>query len=435
MPFLTLEDPNAKIKGSRDPLGVQTIWVPFARHLVTNLTSQSTSVRGFTILLLGRYMAEQMIEDGEIYREDALDVFLRMEQLGAYARYIGHAETHEIRGIERVKRSLEEGQGRVTIQADRTGMILSDQKVYGLWGLYSDPARVSGLIPDDPVGVEKDARNFIIEHYKPALDKVRSPLRELLKKGKNRINIKTNGVLRSLIEILPKDFSPDEVSFYGQYLRDAKFSSRSPTLPATDLQERLVRLMSDYSNEELGQPLGREEAVSLQEKAKAAGDEQVARYLNWMIELESLLAPATALFGYIQTQDGQEPADVAGKLKNDWGTQIPNLDWGKFWELLPEIEKHVDDQSLTEIIGNCYQAMESGDYLESVRAVLKWNRKVMETRSTGPWIKTGTDGRIEVRYRSLEQVNPTGDELHNLWNNSYFINAVKSVTRQLRNVR
>jgi hypothetical protein len=50
VPFLTLEDPNAKIKGSRDPLGVQPIWSAFGRHVVTNLTTQSTSVRGFTVL-------------------------------------------------------------------------------------------------------------------------------------------------------------------------------------------------------------------------------------------------------------------------------------------------------------------------------------------------------------------------------------------------
>ena len=44
--FLTLEDPNAKIKGSRDPLGAQPIWASFGRHVVTNLTMQTNSARG-----------------------------------------------------------------------------------------------------------------------------------------------------------------------------------------------------------------------------------------------------------------------------------------------------------------------------------------------------------------------------------------------------
>ena len=43
--FLTLEDPRAQVKGSRDPLGVQPLWSGFGRHLVRNLTTVTTSVR------------------------------------------------------------------------------------------------------------------------------------------------------------------------------------------------------------------------------------------------------------------------------------------------------------------------------------------------------------------------------------------------------
>jgi hypothetical protein len=62
LPFLTLEDPNAKIKGSRDPLGIVPIWSSFGRYLVTNLTTPSNSLRGFTTLLLGRYFCERVIK-------------------------------------------------------------------------------------------------------------------------------------------------------------------------------------------------------------------------------------------------------------------------------------------------------------------------------------------------------------------------------------
>ena len=62
--FLTLEDPRAKIQGSRDPLGAQPVWSGLGRHLVSNLTTVSNSVRGFTVLLLGRYFGELLIGDG-----------------------------------------------------------------------------------------------------------------------------------------------------------------------------------------------------------------------------------------------------------------------------------------------------------------------------------------------------------------------------------
>ena len=181
-PFLTLEDPNAKIKGSRDPLGVQPIWAAFGRHVVTNLTTQSSSVRGFTTLLLGRFAAE-LVDKGMASREDALDVFLRMEQLSAYVRHVAHGVEGEIRGIERVRKTVEETRGRVPIHADRRGWILSDQKVYGLWGLYSVSARTSGLIPEGALDVTEDTRAFLKRNYVDRLDGAARPLLRLLAKG------------------------------------------------------------------------------------------------------------------------------------------------------------------------------------------------------------------------------------------------------------
>ena len=53
IPFLTDLDPQAAIKGSRDPLGIQPIWTRMGRHVVGNLTTVSTSVRDFTTTILG----------------------------------------------------------------------------------------------------------------------------------------------------------------------------------------------------------------------------------------------------------------------------------------------------------------------------------------------------------------------------------------------
>ena len=62
--FITLEDPRAKVQGSRDPLGVLPIWYWFGRRIVGNLTTVSNSVRGFTTVLLARFYTERLIEDG-----------------------------------------------------------------------------------------------------------------------------------------------------------------------------------------------------------------------------------------------------------------------------------------------------------------------------------------------------------------------------------
>lgn len=126
--FLTLEDPNARIHGSRDPLGVQPVWATFGRNVVTNLTTVTTSIRGFTVLLLGRLCAEKMIAKGTAGEQDALSIFLRAEQIGSYSRYLTHGVDWDIRGIERVKRFVSEYGVNVPIQDDASGMILSDQK-------------------------------------------------------------------------------------------------------------------------------------------------------------------------------------------------------------------------------------------------------------------------------------------------------------------
>src|SRR6185436_13107471 len=70
--------------------------------------------------------------------------FLRWEQWAAFCR-VHFQPGAVVRGIDRVRARLAEGT-RVTISAARDLQILSNQKAYGLWGIYSMPARASGLL-------------------------------------------------------------------------------------------------------------------------------------------------------------------------------------------------------------------------------------------------------------------------------------------------
>ena len=106
------------------------------------------------------------------------------------------------------------------IHADRRGWILSDQKVYGLWGLYSVPARTSGLIPEGALDVTEDTRAFLKRNYIDRLDGAARPLLRLLAKcgtldtrGKDRL-------FSALADMLTPAFNKDEVDFYGRRLRD-----------------------------------------------------------------------------------------------------------------------------------------------------------------------------------------------------------------------
>lgn len=424
MPFLTLEDPNARIKGSRDPLGAQAIWSHFARRLVVNLTTVTTSVRGFTIVLLARYLTERLVRQERLGSEDALGAFLRVEQLGAYARHAGHGVDSDIRGIERVKAFLEKGKGRVTIGLDRGSLILSDQKVYGLWGLYSVAARTSGLVADGPVGLTPDAREFVEAEYLPTLEPGMGRILDLTANGGVLHTKKRDAAFRCFVEILSETFTDAEHTFYAHHLRDAL--AAKPDHPR-DRQKHLARLLAEHTD--LEAPFGREDAVRLAQVAESV-DEGLSRALWRVVHLEALLAPAMALFDFVLLQNGQRPREVAAQLTDRWGAAVPNLDAAAFEALLPEIQ----DASRAEIaraFHHCHGALAAGAWEDAIEALLTWNALVSEDRKSAPWARLGAGGRIDVRYRGAEQLLPDGDELATLWRNSYFVDALKAVTRQL----
>ena len=423
MPFLTLEDPNAKIKGSRDPLGVQPIWAAFGRHVVTNLTTQSSSVRGFTTLLLGRYFAAELVDRGMTSREDALDVFLRMEQLSAYVRHVAHGVEGEIRGIERVRKTVDETRGRVPIHAGRRGWILSDQKVYGLWGLYSVSARTSGLIPEGALDVTGDTRAFLKRNYIDRLDGAARPLLRLLAKGGTLETRWKDRVFSALADMLTPAFNKDEVDFYGGRLRDGCNVLGS----APERQGRFRSLLETQTD--LDALVGRAELLSLV-KAAARVDDELAGRLERIAHLEALLAPAEVLFQHTLARHGQAVEDVATSISGHWGPRAPNLDRAAFADLMPEVRAR-SNTLIARAMDGCQEALGNGDYAGAIRLLLDWNKAVMETRGAAPWVRLGDRRRLDVRYRGNEPRLPDGDELPELWRNSYFIDALKNVTRQL----
>ena len=79
----------------------------------------------------------------------------------------------------------------------------------------------------------------------------------------------------------------------------------------------------------------------------------------------------------------------------------------------------------------CYAGLHDGDYKEALLALLDWNQVVMSDRGASPWLRCGEHGRLDVRYRGNDQLLPNKNELNELWGNSYFIDSLKSVTKQL----
>jgi hypothetical protein len=122
---------------------------------------------------------------------------------------------------------------------------------------------------------------------------------------------------------------------------------------------------------------------------------------------------------------------VAIKLNDRWGGAVPNLNPDAFAEILPEIR----DASRAETavaVARCHETLRAGAYEDAITAVLDWNAQVSQDRKSAPWAQIGEGGRLDVRYRGTEQLLPDGDALQTLWKNSYFIDSLKSVIRQLQ---
>lgn len=436
MPFLTLEDPRARIKGSRDPLGTQPVWAAFGRKLVFNLTTVTTSVRNFTVHMLGRYWTGRLVEDGRIAEDRVLQAFLLFEQVAAYVRYdrckvreedVGErwsSDDVEIRGINRVSRRVDADRRRIPIGHDAEALILTDQKTYGLWGLYTVAARTSGFVPEHRnFGVTERAQEFIDQCYAPHLERGERELLRLIERGGNLDLRRETPHVAGLARILGPEFTHEERSFYGDLLRDGVKA------PGSRGRQRVLReLLEEHL---LDNSLGRQEVLALAKAATAREEHGLATRLRKVACLEALLAPSAALFDALLLAGSRTPSDVAGDVADRWGRSVPHLDRREFEEIIPEIQATVGDE-IAGAMDTCHEALADANYLSAIEALLLWNRLVMAGRKSGSWVALGTNGRLDVRYRNAEHHFPSGDELPDLWRNNYFVNSLKRVTRQLQ---
>ena len=157
-------------------------------------------------------------------------------------------------------------------------------------------------------------------------------------------------------------------------------------------------------------------------------DKTLSIRLKKIARLEALFAPAEALFDYLQTRGGQKPAVIALKLFDHWGKQVPHLTTS-LDDILTEIISVVGPD-LGGAMNKCDHALGVGAYEDAIMALLEWNKLVMAARKAAPWIQL-TSGKLDVRYRGQEKELPDGDTLPELWRNSYFIDALKSIIHHL----
>jgi hypothetical protein len=428
-PFLTEVDSRATVKGSRDPLGVQPIWTRLGRHVVGNLTTVSNSVCDFSTLLLGYYFTEQVA--AEVGPGLELATFLKWEQLAAYARGAVN-EDWIFRGTERVRKALSDD-SRVTLSADKAYQILGNQKIYGLWGLYTVPARASGLLEGDPPRLTPVAREFTERYWLKLLaeEGFRDGRRivELLVQPQVRIDVRGThaSLLRAVARLLPRRLRVREREFYRFHLLHG-----GPQEETQGLQQRLSLLLErtlSQSDFAWSPPA----VAALAREARAKGEDW--HPLAWRLErirvCEALLAPMTMLFVYLLGLDGKSLGEAVQRLREAWGPSGPRtLDLEAIRELRAEMgegAKEVGDRWVA-----IAEAAAQGEYAALIEALCDQNRWVMAARGgAAPWLEK-REGRLHVRFRDERGELPQREELPMLWRYSYFLDSLRAVAYTLK---
>lgn len=425
-PFLTDLDSRAAIKGSRDPLGIQAIWTRFGRQVIGNLTTVSNSVVDFTTTLLGYWFAERISDDDGPGTE--LATFLKWEQLAGYARAEVNGDTG-FRGTERVRRNLADG-SRITLSDSPKHQILSNQKVYGLWGLYTVPSRSSGLLEGEPPRLTREARAIVEGCWLPALESAGgTKLRrfcDVLRAG--AVTLKPRGrdatLLAAVAKVLRPRRSGKERAFYVDHLL---FGG---PLDGTGGRQRQLAELLRRTEEDGGVSFTPALVSELGKQARRRGEEwePLAHQLDRIRACESVLAPVSLLFTYLLGLDGLRPANLAARLKAAWGPRVRTVRLGDFEVLEGDLAD--GDPAGGKRWVAIAEALSTGDYAHALRGMLDQNASVMQSRGGTPWIELRS-GALHVRFRDEQGALPARRDLQALWRYPYFMPSLQSVARQL----
>lgn len=427
VPFLTDLDSRAAVKGSRDPLGIQPIWTRFGRHVVGNLTTVSSSVRDFTTLLLGLYFAQRVAED--LGPGTELATFLKWEQLAAYARAEGNKD-YSFRGTERARKALSEG-SRVTLSDDRVHQILSNQKIYGIWGLYSVPARSSGLLDGEPPELTLPACDVVERVYLGILGEEGfsggKAIIALLREPASRIDVhgRDARLVGAVARILSRRLLAREREFYRFHLLYG-----GPIDSTDGLQRQLAGLLDPtLSSGEF--PWSPQAVGALAKEARGKGDGwyELGDRLDRIRRCESVLAPMSALFTHLLGLDGRGTDFVIRRVRDEWGPGLRTIAIDDIQELGAEFGG--GDRDVAERWVAIAEAASVGQYGVLLELLIKQNRWVMEYRGGAPWLEQ-RDGRLHVRFRDEEGSLPMRAALSRLWRFPYFLESLRQVAVAVR---
>lgn len=377
MYFLTQQDPNYTIKGSRDPLGFQVLWQAAGRKLIPHLSTVSGSIIDFQIISLAFYLKKEF----NISDEEFNSFFIKLEQLMAYSRFKLNEEAG-FNGIDKVRKTLQLGGS--TVKISNAEQILSNQRAYGIWGKYNRPFTDMQL---------KENEEFD-KIYKTKIEnnsEFLSQIKTLIKKGATEtatVNIEKLSHFTSLIN---KPTEKEKELFINKILQD-------------NCDDELLKIFS--SNQELIKLGGYE----LFEKISSnSNNQKLKAEIKHIVNTEKVLSPLNRIFRLLQTQSfwSKEQIDTNENISK-WRT-------------------NVDSSVLDSTTKELSTLLQKSNW-ELVSGLVKRNEEVSNLRNSAPWVRFTTNG-IEVNH--FEGAGAWEYSPESEMDNSYFLYTYISLFKQL----
>lgn len=419
-PFFTAID-DARLKGSRDPLGFEVIWTALGREIIGNLTTVTRSVRQFSTLLYGFHFANQATESLPDRDEQFLPAFLRFEQLAGYARYHKYRDQEvggDIRGIRAVQRNVNERPRDLRLSPNPKWSILSDQKTYGLYGLFRVAAYNSGwLHKERQTLLSEKAQEFVAQQLQ--LQRIPPQVQSLIIDDiarDSKLDLNDSRVVDRVADLLAPKLSDTEKPFYGSHLVRGDY-----LLERLDTQSQLWECIEAVNSRSKGfrwrDEFGMVELRACIEEAAARGDSELAANLDRICRAEELLGAAATVYDYLLTRADQPMNSVADEISRKLGKR---LDWLNVDDLKPKF-----GASGERLVGLA-ERLACGEYAEACHTLIEQNKAVMDQRDGSAWIVLKGD-RLDVRVPAEDRDLPTRKDIRSFWVHTYFLNALKRV--------
>lgn len=420
--FLTALSPEEQVQGSRDPLGLLPIWSRLGRAVIGNVTTVSGDLRGWTTLLLIVGIYRERVDAGVFDAQD-LEPLFRAEQLVAYSRFLYGDSQNEVRGLNQVKRHLNENdRGKLPIRlgtqtADRK--ILNSQQAAGVVGQIGSPASSSRLINRAKLALLPDAHALWTGTLAPPLASVRKAVDEILRDARGFAPAKADEALaRAVAGLHAHRLAAAEVSVYRDHILHG---GNGPAAPQAQFVE-FWRGADSGSGLREGIDIPRTAALA-QQAATQPALEKVALALRNIVTAEGLLAPMERLFSWVQSRNRQTVGDVVDQLAKGWEGPIMSAERATDDSLWPVVAVYGVGEVPRQVAA-IRTALASGHWRDAVVGVIELNATTMKRRGGAPWITIDKD-KLDVRLSDEQASLPTLEALNRELVHSYYLDPLR----------